>query len=120
MNRRSLLRLLTAAASLPLPKAGNATLAGHLLSDRLVPGATVSWTPVVAGRCRYAVLVSEDPALVVPSEYRLVPVRPGNGFTLQVPAKAKPGTVVPMALYLWDEDRGRSVARFTLTVEAAP
>ncbi len=61
-------------------------------------------------------LVSEDPSVVVLSEYRLCPVR--RGFTLQVTGEPNRGKQVPMALYLWDRERGRTVARFTLAIEA--
>lgn len=113
--RAPLLYFLEASGDLPPAKAGSVVCAGGRTDKKLTPGATVAWTPEIAGRCDYAVLVSEDPRIVILSEYRLVPVK--IGFTLQVIKSAKPGTTVPMALYLWDRDRARTVRRFTLTID---
>jgi hypothetical protein len=118
--RGPILHLIEAAGELPAPRTGKATLAagpGKIDGGALAPGATVSWTPpAINGRCDYAVLVSEGPEIVVPSEYRRAPF--ANGFTLQVDSKAKPGASVPLTLYLWDRDRNVSAARVTLTVAA--
>jgi carboxypeptidase T len=113
--REPLLYFLEASADLPLAKQGSAVYQGGAADAKIVPGALVSWKPNIAGRCDYAVLVSENPSVVVLSEYRLCPVR--QGFTLQVSKEARPGRQVPMALYLWDRDRGCTVARFTVTIE---
>ncbi|MBC8134912.1 MAG: hypothetical protein H8F28_03380 [Fibrella sp.] len=80
----------------------------------LLPGATVSWKPVLSESSGFAVLTSESPAIVVQSELRVLPI--GTGFTLRVAGSAKPGTVVPCTLIVWDRERNRSVRRFTLTV----
>jgi predicted deacylase len=114
--RGALLHVIEAAAELPLPKEGSATLKSGKTARPLVPGAETAWTPVVEGKCDYAVLVSETAAVQVPSEFRRVPVM--EGFTVQVPKSAKPGTKAPMTLYLWDAERGRSAARFELAIEA--
>ncbi len=116
--REPLLYLLEASARLPLATPGKAVYAGGKADAALAPGATVTWTPAIQGPCDYAVLVSEDPAIVVPSEYRLVPLK--SGFTVQVAKDARPGAQIPISLYLWDRDRRVSVARFTLRIEEKP
>ena len=114
--REPLLYLLEASARLPLAqKTGTAVYRSGKTDVPLAPGATVSWTPTIEGPWAYAVVVSEDPAIVVPSEYRLFPLK--NGFTLQVTKDARPGTQIPLSLYIWDHERRRSVARFTLRIE---
>jgi carboxypeptidase T len=113
--REPLLYFLEAAADLPLPKQGNARCERFTLSADPTPGAEIALTPEIGGRCDYAVLVSGSPDVVVPSEYRKVLVK--TGFTVQVSPTAKPGTAIPLTLYLWDRDRGGSVARLTLTVK---
>lgn len=112
---------LEAAGELPLAQHGTLTLEGpgaSGTSDKpLVPGAVVGWTPPrlsVPGSYAYAVLTSQDPTIVVPSEYRSFPLK--NPFTLQVMASAKPGATVPLTLHLWDSERRHSVYRFRLTV----
>jgi carboxypeptidase T len=114
--RGALLHLIEAAGDLPLARPGAVRLRGGTADRPLRPGAEAAWTPSLEGPCEYAVLVSEDPAIQVPSEFRRIPAR--TGFTLQVDRTAKGGERVPMALYLWDRDRGRSVVRFTLEVSA--
>ncbi|MBC8102108.1 MAG: hypothetical protein H7Z41_05920, partial [Cytophagales bacterium] len=50
----------------------------------------------------------------VASEYRKAPL--SGGFTLLIDAKAKPGTAVPMTLYVWDKERGVTTAPLNLRV----
>jgi len=113
--REPLLHLVEACADLPLASKGAATLKGGRTDVRLVPGVTASWTPAIDGACTFGVLVSEDPALQVLSEFRTFPLK--TGFTVTVSAGAKPGQAVPVALYLWDRDRSLSLCRSTLKVE---
>ena len=115
--REPLLHFLEVGGEMPAARPGMASLLGGSVEGgaKLRPGSTVSYAPRIAGECAYAVLVSESPDVVVTSEYRNVPVK--AGFTLRAPEAAKPGAKAPMALYLWDRNRGLSVARFTLTVE---
>jgi hypothetical protein len=113
--REPLLYLLEACADLPPAGRGTATLTSARLDRRLTPGQTAGWTPSVEGACDYGVLVSEDPALQVLSEFRVFPVK--AGFTVTVSKKAKPGQAVPVLLYLWDRERRLSVVRTSLTVE---
>jgi hypothetical protein len=115
--REPLLFFLESVGELQPATPGKATCEGKgTLSGKLTPGATVAYTPSpVQGACDWMVLVSEKRAIVVPSEYRLAPLK--NGFTLQVDPEAKPGTLVPMTLYLWDKERHVSEVHFTLTVE---
>ncbi len=114
--REPLLHAIEACGDFPLPGKGSASLAGGSADVKLAPGARVQWIPKVEGPCAFGILATADPAIEVTSEFRLFPVR--SGFSLQVSPKAKPLTQVPMTLYLWDRDRGRSVQRFTLTVAA--
>ena len=114
--REPLLYLLDACADLPLAQKGAVRYKEGKADKELTSGAVVQWTPTVEGRCDFGVLVSEDPAVVVLSEYRLFPVK--QGFTLQATKDARPGAQVPLTLYLWDRDRTRSVIRFTLTIAA--
>ena len=113
--RAPLLQLIESCAELPLPKKGTATLREGSADGKLVPGGRVQWTPKVEGPCEFGVLATGDGAIEVASEFRTFPIR--SGFALQVSPKAKPLTPVPMTLYLWDKDRGRSVQHFTLSVE---
>jgi carboxypeptidase T len=112
--REPLLYLIGACGDLPLPKKGEVSLVRGSYDGRTVPGAHLSWTPVVEGTGAFGVLATSDAAVEVTSEVRFFPLK--SGFTLQISSKAKPSTAVPMTLYLWDQDRGRSVERFTLTV----
>ena len=112
--RGPLLIVLEASGDMPVAKAGKAILQSGDLSGRLAPGAKVTWTPTIAGACDYAVLTSSAPALVVASEYRLVPVK--LGFGLEVSATATPGTKIPLTLYMWNKKHEVSTATFSLTV----
>lgn len=69
----SLLYLLAASADLPLSKPGTSTCTGGDWESKLVPGATVRWTPLINGPCDYVVLRSTRPEIVANSRYRLVP-----------------------------------------------
>ena len=113
--RDPMLYLIEEAADLPLPKKGSAVFKEGAAGGKLSPGASVSWTPKVEGPCAYGVLVSGAPEIRVMSEYRLFPVK--KGFGLQVMKDAKPGTEVPMTLYLWDRERGGTEAGFLLKIE---
>ena len=113
--REGWLYYLEAAGDLPPALPGNATCqpGEGTLSGPLAPGATVSWMPpALIGAADYAVLVSDSAAVVVPSEYRLVPF--SQPFTLQVDAKARPGTVANLRLFLWDKTRHVSVVHFSV------
>jgi hypothetical protein len=114
--RGALLHLIQAAGDLPLAREGSATLRGGKTDKPLLPGTEVSWTPSVEGACDYAVLVSEEAPIQVTSEFRRLPAK--TGFTLKVEKDARPGRKVPMVLYVWDGERGRSVARFSFDVAA--
>jgi len=114
--REPLLHVIAACGDLPLPRKGDLKLVRGSFDGRTLPGAHLAWTPKVEGACSFGVLATADAAVEVTSEFRLFPVK--SGFTLQISSKAKPSTAVPMTLYLWDAERGRSVERFTLTVEA--
>jgi hypothetical protein len=114
--REPLLRLLEACGELPLPKKGTARLLEGTADGKLSPSAHVVWTPRIEGPCDFGVLTTGDLAIEVSSEFRVFPLK--SGFPLQVSGRAKPLMQVPMTLYLWDKDRGRSVQRFTLTVES--
>jgi len=114
--RGALLHLVEAASELPPVREGSTALKGGRTDRPLLPGAEVSWTPEVEGACEYGVLVSEHPSVQVLSEFRRIPAR--TGFTLEVQKGASPGERAPMLLYLWDGERGRSVARFELEVAA--
>lgn len=115
---KPLLDFIDIGGSLPPSHTGSATCdaSAAALSGPLTPGATVSWTPSIQGPWDFAVLVSENANIVVPSEYRKNPLAPG--FTLQVDSGASAGVDVPMSLYIWDRDRGESVVKFHLTVAA--
>jgi hypothetical protein len=113
----ALLNFIDLGGTFPAAHSGSASckVEDALISGDLIPGATVSWSPKsISGPCDYAVLVSGSRSIVVPSEYRLAPIK--SGFTLQVDPKAVPGTSVPMTLYLWDRNRGETVAKFNLTI----
>jgi hypothetical protein len=114
--REPLLYLIGACADLPLARKGEMSLVRGSFEGRPVPGAHLSWTPTVEGSCSFGVLATSDPAVEVTSEFRLFPLK--SGFALQISSKVKPSTGVPMTLYLWNQDRGRTVEHFTLTVEA--
>lgn len=105
------------AGKLPLAQKGALRLEGSGTTDKpLTPGATVGWTPPsIVGPWSYAVLTAQDPAIVVPSEYRNAPLK--NPFTLQVPPDARPGTRVPMTLHLWDSERRHSIHKFMLEIQ---
>ncbi|HXX95096.1 MAG TPA: hypothetical protein VEN81_15850, partial [Planctomycetota bacterium] len=112
--REPLLHLIEACGDLPLPRKGTAVVHGGSADGKLVPSAHVLWTPKVEGPCSFGVLVTGNPAIEVTSEFRLFPLK--SGFDLQVSGRAKPQTRVPLTLYLWDPDRGRTVERFSLEV----
>ncbi|MBC8103494.1 MAG: hypothetical protein H7Z41_13025 [Cytophagales bacterium] len=115
--RGPVLYFIEAVGGLPLPRSGSATIAaGSGTTDRPpVPGATVSWTPpAITGDWASAILVSEGAEVSVASEYRKAPL--SGGFTLLIDAKAKPGTAVPMTLYVWDKERGVTTAPLNLRV----
>lgn len=119
--REPLLFFLEAAGDLPATRPGSVTCApgGGEFSGRLTPGATVTWNPpALEGKWDWAVLVSERPEVVVPSEYRLAPLR--RGFTLQIDPRALPGTVIPLTLYIWDRNHTVTPLPFTLTLTVAP
>ncbi len=115
--RDPMLHVIEEAAGMPLPGKGTASIRESKTDLEPAPGATLSWMPVVEGACEYGVLVSESAAVRVVSEYRGFPLK--SGFALGISPDAKPGSRAPMALYLWDRERRRSVARFDLTVGAA-
>jgi hypothetical protein len=114
--RGPLLHLIEACGELPLASKGTAVLREGSADGRIAPSAHLAWTPKVEGPCSFGVLASGDSAIEVASEFRLFPVK--SGFSLRVSPKAKPFTQVPMTLYLWDRDRGRTLEHFTLTVTA--
>lgn len=114
--KEPMLYVIEEAANLPVRKKGSATVKSSAADRKIEPGARVVWTPAVEGKCDYGVLVSEDPAIRVTSEFRIFPLK--SGFVLQIPKDARLGTKVPMALYLWDRERALSVVRFSLMVEA--
>ncbi|MCX6369277.1 MAG: M14 family zinc carboxypeptidase [Armatimonadetes bacterium] len=108
---------LETAGELPLAQRGTLKLEGSGTTDKpITPNATLGWTPpiITGGAWSYAVLTSQDPAIVVPSEYRSSPLQ--NPFTIQVMPDAKPGTSVPMTLHLWDSERRHSTYKFRLEV----
>ena len=120
--REPLLYLIEAAGTLPAGTRTAAAAAEPFVSEQdglFLPGATVSWKPTLAETAGFAVLTSENPAVVVQSELRALPIT-AAGFTLRVARDAKPGTVVPCVLTVWDENRNRSVRRFTLTIVSSP
>ena len=104
------------AGELPLAKSGALKLEGSGTTDKpLTPGATLGWTPPqINGMWSYAILTSQNPAIVVPSEYRNFPLQ--NPFTIQVMPDAKPGASVPMTLHLWDSERRHSIYKFRLEI----
>ncbi len=112
--RGPLLYFLEAAGDLPLPKRGDARCERFTTSAPPGPGAEFALTPEVSGRWDYAVLLSGSPDAVVTSEYRRAPLK--AGFSVRVAPGARPGAKVPLTLYLWDKDRGGSIADLTLTV----
>lgn len=113
--RQPLVYLIEACGDLPLPAKGSARLLSGSTDGKLVPSAHVLWTPKVEGPCAFGVLATGHSSLEVSSEFRLFPIK--SGFAVQVSAKVKAPVAVPMTLYLWDRDRGRTVERFTLSIE---
>ncbi len=119
--REPLLHFLDAAASLPPSREGTArALSGAVAGGEAAafPGAIISYTPQINGRYAYAVLVSEGPEAVVQSEFRLSPIK--TGFTLAIGENAKPGAQLPLTVYVWDDARGVTATRLTLTVGPPP
>ena len=108
---------LEAAGELPLAERGTLALTGSGTTDKAVtPGATLAWTPPpINGTWAFAVLTSQAPAIVVPSEYRAAPLT--NPFTLQVMPDAKPGMQVPLTLHLWDRQRRHSIHKFKVNIQ---
>jgi hypothetical protein len=115
--REPMLFLIDEAARLPRPRPGTATLQEGRTDRDPAPGATVTWTPAVEGPCEVGVLVSGSADVRVTSEFRAFPLR--SGFVLRVSETARAGAKVPLALYLWDRERGRSVARVEWTIAPA-
>ena len=107
---------LDTAGELPLAQKGSLAPKGSGTTDKpIAPGAVLGWTPPeIPGAWAYAVLTSQDPAIVVPSEYRAFPLK--APFTLQVMPSAKPGMSVPLTLHLWDKERRHSIHSFRLTI----
>lgn len=114
--REPLYFLLEAAGDLPAPTKGTALVMESKTDLPVTPGVTIAWTPTLSGTATYAVLTSERPEIVVESELRRVPVT--TGFTLKVAEDAKPGTLVPLTLTIWDSDRHISRSRVVLTIAA--
>jgi carboxypeptidase T len=114
--REPMLFFLDSISDLKPAQTGNATCKGEpKIEGKVAPGETITLTPAdVEGRCDWAVLVSETRDAVVQSEYRRYPFR--SGFTLQIDAKTKSGTRIPLTLYLWDKERRVSTVRFTITL----
>jgi hypothetical protein len=107
------------ASTLPLPQKGSLkvrtspqplsrALAGSLGKGLIVEAGWLP--PQIDGPCERAVLISESKDLVVTSEYRSWPVQ--TPFTIELQPSARPGQKHPMALYLWDAQRRRTVHRF--------
>lgn len=115
--RDPMLHVIEEAAAMPLPGKGSARLLEGRTDTEPSPGATVLWTPTVEGACEFGVLVSGSASARVMSEYRGFPLK--SGFVVKIPPEAKPGTRVAMALYLWDRERRKSVARFELAIGPA-
>jgi hypothetical protein len=116
--RGPLLYLLEAAGDLPLATKGTARLTSSAADGVLAPGAKVLWKPSIEGNYDYAVLTSTRPEIVVNSEFRLAPMK--EGFQLEIPADAKPGTVVPLNLYIWNKKHEVVAAPVNLTIVNAP
>jgi carboxypeptidase T len=112
--REPLLYLIERCADLPVRREGSAKLDFPAPAIPLKAGATEHWKPEITGPCDYAVLTSLSPDVLVTSEYRTWPIQ--EGFTLKISKDAKPGTRVPLRLYLWTADHSRSVADLSLAI----
>lgn len=112
--RGPLMYLLRKSGDLPLAGKGSAKLASAKTDAAPQPGTTVFWKPQIQGEYQYAVLTSENPVAVVKAEFRLS--SNAKGFPLEIQADAKPGTVVPLSLYVWTSDRKVSELHSSVTV----
>jgi predicted deacylase len=114
--REPLLQFLERGSTLPPRRDdGEVKLLGSTADMPPTPDAVVQWTPRLSGSAKYAVLVSKSPDAVVQSEFRMLPLR--SGYTLHLQPKVKPGTALPLVLYVWDADRRRTVIETTLRVQ---
>lgn len=104
------------AGELPAASEGRIRVRGAgKLDGEVRPCQSFGWTPPpLDGPCAYAVLTCASPELVVTSEYRNVPVT--TPFTLEVSKAARPGQKIPLALTLWDDQKRRTIYRFTLMI----
>lgn len=93
---------------------GQLTLIDYKSDKPIVPGCSIILKTVISGKFNNAVLVSHSPRIRVLSEYRHKPET--NGFNLTVMRSAKHGMKVPMTLYVWENNRARSVINFNLRV----
>jgi len=106
--------LLDVCSTFPLATKGEAKLIDGIFDGLFKPQALLTWRPVVKGDCKYGVLVSMSANVRVLAEYRLAPFE--KGFTLKVMPKAKVGDVIPMVLYLWDDEHRFTVEKFEFVV----
>ncbi len=117
--REPFLFLLEAAGDLPKVEQGKEQFVRSVVGGKPVSGATVALSPELAigSTATWAVLTSSSSDAVVQSEVRRMPCTM-NGFTVAISADAKPGTVVPLLLTVWDNDRHVTHCPIMLTIEA--
>ncbi|MCK5684952.1 hypothetical protein KAJ27_12555, partial [bacterium] len=113
--KEPLLYLIDMCKNLTISSEGSASLIDYSSNTPIIPGALITFETTIVGDFDYAVLVSHKASLRVLSEYRLHPEI--NGFTFKVMPSAVKGSSIPMSLFIWDKNRGRSVKNFYLEIE---
>ena len=112
--REPLLHLIDHCADVPVRSQGTAQITTGSSPLSLKAGDIVHWKPQITGSCDYAVLMSLSPLVNITSEYRACPI--GEGYTIKVSSEAKPGTSIPLKLYLWTREHARSTADVMMTI----
>jgi hypothetical protein len=77
-------------------------------------GSRIVWQPQIQGDYSYAIAQSADAMGVIPMEFRLAPAT--KGFPILIQKDAKPGTHIPLSLYVWNRDRQLSLFKEILVV----
>ncbi|RYX81941.1 hypothetical protein EON83_21610 [bacterium] len=112
--RGPLFTLLREATDLKAAGKGDLKFGASQWDGKPEPGERIVWKPQIKGDYSYAIAQSADAAGVIPMEFHLAPTT--AGFPILIQKEAKPGTRIPLSLYVWDDKRQLTVFKDTLVV----